>query len=171
MDESLTMEPLGLTCGPRQNEEAVGEATRFLVDGMLGRLAKWLRAAGHDVVYEAPFDDLALADRARREERILLTRDHELARRRGVRSLLVEGEALDEQLRQVLRLFPPAAGARCLRCNVPLELVPLAAVEDFVPPYVRQHQTAYWLCPACRRVYWQGTHWQAMQERLQRLAP
>ena len=150
----------------------MSEAARFLVDGMLGRLAKWLRAAGHDTVYEAPFDDLLLADRARQEDRILLTRDHALARRRGVRSLLVQSEALDEQLRQVLALFPPAeGGARCLRCNVPLEPVPLSAVQDFVPPYVREHQSEYWLCPSCRRVYWQGTHWQHMQERLQRLSP
>jgi hypothetical protein len=140
----------------------VGESTRFLVDGMLGRLAKWLRAAGHDV---------DLADRARREDRVLLTRDHALARRRGVRSLLVESETLDDQLRQVLGLFPPAASARCLRCNVALEPVPLAAVQDFVPPYVRAHQSVYWLCPCCRRVYWQGTHWQHMQEQLRRLAP
>ena len=148
----------------------MGDVAHFLVDGMLGRLAKWLRAAGHDVVYEPPFEDVALADRARREGRILLTRDHELSRRHGVRSLLVEGDDLDGQLRQVLGLFPrPVAGSRCLRCNIPLEPVPLSAVQDFVPPYVRQHQTEYWLCPSCRRVYWQGTHWQHMQARLQRL--
>jgi uncharacterized protein with PIN domain len=150
----------------------MGDVAHFLVDGMLGRLAKWLRAAGHDVVYEPPFDDLDLADRARREDRVLLTRDHELSRRRGVRSLLVEGDDLDGQLRQVLGLFPPpTAPSRCLLCNVPLEPVPLSAVQDFVPPFVRQHQTEYWLCPSCRRVYWRGTHWQHMQERLQKLSP
>lgn len=143
------------------------EPARFLVDGMLGRLAKWLRAAGHDVVYEAPFDDLLLADRARQEERVLLTRDHELARRRDLRCLLVEEEDLDGQLRQVLRLFPPPKErSRCMRCNVPLEEVPPSAVQDFVPPYVRKHQDRFWLCPSCRRVYWQGSHWQHMQERL-----
>lgn len=150
----------------------MAEPARFLVDGMLGRLARWLRAAGHDVVYEAPFDDLFLADRARREDRVLLTRDRELSRRRGVRTLLIESDDLDGQLRQVLGLFPaPGTGSRCLVCNVPLEPVPLTMVQDFVPPFVRQHQTSFWLCPSCRRVYWQGTHWQSMQERLLRLAP
>lgn len=149
----------------------MADEVRFLVDGMLGRLAKWLRAAGHDVVYEPPFDDLSLAERARREGRILLTRDHGLAARRGIRSLLIEGEDLDSQLGQVLRLFPaPAMGSRCLRCNIPLEEVPLSAVQDFVPPYVRQHQKHFWLCPSCRRVYWQGSHWQHMQERLEHCA-
>ncbi len=146
----------------------MAEPVRFLVDGMLGRLAKWLRAAGHDVVYEAPFDDLALAERARREERILLTRDHGLARRRGVRCLLVEGQDLDSQLRQVLTLFPAVrAGSRCLVCNVDLEEVPRSAVLDFLPPYVRQHHQRFWLCPCCRRVYWQGSHWRHIEERLQ----
>ena len=147
------------------------DEVRFLVDGMLGRLAKWLRAAGHDVVYEPPFDDLSLAERARREGRILLTRDHGLAARRGIRSLLIEEEDLDAQLGQVLRLFPaPGMGSRCLRCNAPLEEVPLSAVQDFVPPYVRQHQKHFWLCPSCRRVYWQGSHWKHMQERLEHCA-
>jgi|YNPNPStandDraft_1061719.scaffolds.fasta_scaffold05526_7 uncharacterized protein with PIN domain len=149
----------------------MADEVRFLVDGMLGRLAKWLRAAGHDVVYEPPFDDLSLAERARREGRILLTRDHGLAARRGIRSLLIEEEDLDAQLGQVLRLFPaPGMGSRCLRCNAPLEEVPLSAVQDFVPPYVRQHQKHFWLCPSCRRVYWQGSHWKHMQERLEHCA-
>jgi hypothetical protein len=54
---------------------------------------------------------------------------------------------------------------------MPLEAVPLAAVQDFVPPFVQQRQTDYWLCPSCRRVYWRGTHWQHIQERLQKIAP
>ena len=148
----------------------MAEAVRFLVDGMLGRLAKWLRAAGHDTVYEPPFDDLSLVERARREGRVLLTRDQELARRRGLRALWIEDLDLGGQLQQVLSLFPAPGGvSRCLVCNVLLEEVPLAAVQDFVPPYVRQHQEHFWLCPSCRRVYWRGSHWQHMQERLQSL--
>ena len=148
----------------------MAEIARFLVDGMLGRLAKWLRAAGHDVVYEAPFDDLALAERARREERVLLTGDVELAQRRGVRSLLIQADDLDGQLRQVLALFPaPGVGSRCMVCNAVLQEVPLSAVQDFVPARVLEYHTHFWLCPSCRRVYWQGTHWRHMQERLQGL--
>jgi len=145
----------------------MAEPARFLVDGMLGRLAKWLRAVGHDTVYEPPFDDLFLAERARREDRVLLTRDHQLAGRRAVRCLLIEDQGLDAQLRQVLDLFPPPeVGARCLLCNVPLEETVRSAVQDFLPPYVRQHHDRFWICPSCRRVYWQGSHWQHMQERL-----
>ncbi|MBN1484639.1 MAG: Mut7-C RNAse domain-containing protein [Chloroflexia bacterium] len=143
------------------------EIARFLVDGMLGRLAKWLRAAGHDVVYEAPFDDLSLAERAGREERILLTRDRELASRKGLRSLLIQAQELDDQLCQVLALFPPPGiGARCMICNQTLEPVQLSAVQDFVPPHIRQTRKRFWICPSCRRVYWRGSHWQHIQERL-----
>lgn len=145
------------------------EPAHFLVDGMLGRLAKWLRAAGHDAVYEPPFDDLSLAERARQEGRILLTRDRQLALRRGLRSLLIREEDIDGQLRQVLRLFPPPEeGTRCMVCNVPLREVPMTFVQDFVPPFVREHHERFWLCPSCRRVYWRGSHWQQIQERLQR---
>lgn len=141
---------------------------RFLVDGMLGRLARWLRVAGHDAVYEPPFDDLFLAERARRENRILLTRDRNLASRRGIRSLLVEEDDLEGQLRQVLSLFPPPGpGSRCIVCNVPLEEAAKSAVQDLVPPYVREHYDRFWVCPSCRRIYWQGTHWERMQQKLQ----
>jgi uncharacterized protein with PIN domain len=96
-----------------------------------------------------------------------LTRDHELAKRRGVRCLLILEQQLDDQLRQVLGLFPPPnTGSRCTICNVALESVPRSVVQDFVPPYVRQHHTDFWLCPSCRRVYWQGSHWEHMQQRL-----
>jgi hypothetical protein len=35
-------------------------------------------------------------------------------------------------------------------------------VRDRVPPYVFQTQREYVECPACHRIYWKGTHWQAM---------
>ncbi|MGC8873096.1 MAG: Mut7-C RNAse domain-containing protein [Chloroflexia bacterium] len=144
---------------------------RFLLDGMLGRLARWLRAAGHDAVYEPPFDDLELAERARREGRVLLTRDRSLASRRGIRSLLIEEDDLDGQLRQVFRFFPPPdPGSRCLVCNVPLQETTKSAVRDLVPPYVREHHDRFWVCPSCRRIYWQGTHWERMQQRLKATA-
>ncbi|RME40127.1 MAG: hypothetical protein D6793_00070, partial [Thermoflexia bacterium] len=75
---------------------------RFLADGMLGRLARWLRLLGYDTAYENHADDLELARRARAEGRILLTRDRALAARKGLRALLIESEDVQEQVRQVV---------------------------------------------------------------------
>ena len=51
---------------------------KFVVDGMLGKLARWLRMMGHDVEYSNSMDDSELLTIARKEQRILLTRDFEL---------------------------------------------------------------------------------------------
>ncbi len=77
------------------------EAPKFLADAMLGSLARWLRILGFDTRY-LQGDDAMIAYRARAEERILLTRDRELARRRGVVSILIASQSLPEQLAQVL---------------------------------------------------------------------
>lgn len=147
---------------------------RFLADSNVGRLARWLRALGYDAAYEAHVADGELVRRALAEERVLLTRDLDLMQRRVIasgqlRAVLLKDDALDEQLRQVaaeLGLDAELALTRCLECN--LELVPRTPtdVAELVPPYVRATQERYSQCPSCRRVYWAGTHWTRMRQRL-----
>lgn len=150
----------------------MGQEAKFLVDDMLGRLARWLRILGYDAAYSAGLEDRELARRARAEGRVLLTRDMRLARRRGLQALLVESELLEEQLRQVIKEFGLCADeshTRCSLCNVPLEAIPKAEVESRVPPYVWQTQEHFMLCPECGRLYWRGTHWQRMREKIAEL--
>ena len=80
---------------------------RLLADGMLGRLAKWLRLLGYDTAYDNHADDAELARRARAEGRVLLTRDRELSRRRGLRTLLIQSEVLEEQVQEVQNALGP----------------------------------------------------------------
>jgi uncharacterized protein with PIN domain len=95
----------------------------LLVDAMLGRLARWLRLMGYDTLYWREGSDAALAERARAEGRLLLTRDHQLAGRRGVKALLVTAETLDEQLAEVRAALGgrPRPFTRCPECNERLE--------------------------------------------------
>ncbi len=147
----------------------MGEEIRLLADGMLGRLARWLRLLGYDTAYENHADDLELARRARAEGRILLTRDRALASRKGLRTLLIVSENVREQVRQVVEtLGPPPnpALSRCSLCNVPLERATHQQVADRVPPYVLQTQKRFGVCPTCGRVYWAGTHLQHMRRYL-----
>jgi len=140
---------------------------------MLGRLAKWLRVLGYDTVFSPSLDDPELACIARAEQRVLLTRDTALARRKGLRAVLIRSDQPREQLLQVVtELDKPLAGAtlsRCLRCNSALLDVSREVVAGLVPPYVLATQTAFRRCPRCGRVYWRGTHWQRMQERIREL--
>jgi len=140
---------------------------RFLADAMLGRLAKWLRILGYDTLYNPSWDDPYLVRVARAQERVVLTRDSELARRRGVRVLLLESERLEaqvQQLRSDLHLGAAAPFSRCPVCNALLEEISKDQAWGQVPPYVFVTQKEFRLCPACDRFYWRGSHWEHMLE-------
>ncbi len=144
---------------------------RLIADTMLGRLALWMRIAGFDVEYYNRIDDAELVERTLEEDRILLTRDTLLVRRRRLRGrvIFIEGDHLEDQLRQVVRLFGLEKGGflkRCLRCNTLLERVEKEGVEGRVPPYVHRTQRAFSQCPSCGRIYWAGTHREEMVKRL-----
>ncbi len=144
---------------------------KLLCDHMLGSLARWLRFMGYDTAYPAPGPDQALIERARAEDRVLLTRDKELARR-VTGAVLVRSDDLETQIREVaavlpLRLIEPLS--RCSICNEPLVPVTADAIRTRVPEGVRARHQEFWQCPTCRRVYWQGSHWNKMVERLNHL--
>jgi hypothetical protein len=145
---------------------------KLLADSMLGSLGRWLRLMGYDTAIAQREPDTELVRRARVEERVILTRDHALARRVAVHTLLIEHDSLQDQLTQVvqaLNLHSPQPGTRCPRCNEPLQAATPTDVAGDVPPYVLQTQTSFHRCPACRRVYWRGTHWQGIAGKLARL--
>lgn len=145
---------------------------KFLADSMLGRLAKWLRILGYDTLYFSSLEDNNLVRIARAEGRIILTRDREMVRRRGIDSLLIESDDFRAQICQALRHFDlnlDSSFSRCSVCNSPLQRVAKGAVRERVPPYVFQTQERFSLCPRCGKIYWQGTHWQRIRERLKGL--
>ena len=150
-----------------------GHPPRFLADAMLGRLATWLRILGYDAEY-ARGPDAALVEQARTEERILLTRDTGLVRRRALPPhLFVQSDHVSEQLRQVvqaLHLTPAEPGERrCPRCNVVVEPRTKAEVFGRVPDFVWSQHKSFWGCPTCGRVYWAGTHRRRMDEAIRAL--
>lgn len=139
---------------------------------MLGTLAKWLRLLSYDAYFDPALDDNELVRLARAEDRVLLTRDRELAQRPGLRVLLVEPEALDEQVRQVLaelHLTPEQSFSRCPVCNEVLAPLDRETARERVPAYVARTHTTFKICLACQRVYWRGTHWQQMDAFLGQL--
>ena len=141
---------------------------------MLGTLAKWLRILGYDTLYDQELNDHQLVRLARAEDRVLLTRDRELARRRGVRILLVTSECLDEQIGQILAdldLEPRHAYSRCPVCNERLETIDRETARSRVPAYVVRAHDTFRSCPSCQRVYWRGTHWRQIEEKLERFRP
>lgn len=144
---------------------------RFVADGMLGSLARWLRRLGYDTDYANDRDDNTLVRIARADGRVLLTRDRGLAGRRNLRVLLIESQTLDEQLRQVRRAYPlppVLRPPRCSECNTPLLSASPEEVAGRVPPYVERTYAHFHVCEGCGRIYWPGSHREHMAARLDR---
>ena len=83
---------------PQDDLKAKEPAPRLPVDAMLGRLVRWLRLMGYDAAYWRDGSDEALIAAAQADDRLIVTRDHALARRRGVCAVLITAEVLDAQI-------------------------------------------------------------------------
>ena len=157
------------TCGsrvglePRIRPLSAERELRFMVDAMLGRLARWLRILGCDARFEEEIPDAELVRRALEEGRVILTRDRALAEEWSVPHLLiVESEAPLTQLRQVVRAFELDWRARlftrCSRCNTELETIAREDAATRVPPRIFSERERFLRCVSCGRIYWGGSH-------------
>jgi len=151
---------------------------KFIVDHNVGKLAKWLRMIGYDTLFFTGDDDWQMIITALNEGRVILTRDTQIMRRGVVTSgrlkaILVQGDEPRQQMQQVAETLDLDFQSRlftiCLECNQPLEERTKQQVKERVPPYVFQTQNQYVECPSCHRIYWKGTHWQAMTKQLEKL--
>jgi uncharacterized protein with PIN domain len=146
----------------------------FIVDCMLGKLAKWLKILGFDTVFFSRIEDNDLIDRARKQGRILLTRDTGIVEKAGnIPVLFIESEDWEEQIAQVLDEFHLRNKARphtlCIDCNQELKELAKNRAKNLVTPFVYSRADTLALCPACGRVYWRGTHFKDMEDKVSRI--
>lgn len=144
---------------------------RFAADVNVGKLALLLRMAGLDTAYDPRWQDKELVTVAAEQGRVVLTKDRALLKRRQVVfGRYVRAVRPDDQLHEVLAFFgvarSPAAFCRCLRCNFLLVPVAKAAIDHRLEPKTRLYFDRFKICPACQRIYWQGSHHERMTARL-----
>lgn len=149
---------------------------RFLVDAMLGKLARWLILLGYDAEFAGGDGraDLALLEEAQREGRTFVTRDRGIPEVAGVRKVVIVDAHLEAQLRQLaselaLKPDPARLFSRCADCNEPLETLTREEALPLVPPKVRALETPFRRCPRCGRLFWNGTHAERIVEKLRAL--
>ena len=152
-------------------------APKFIVDCNVGKLVKWLRLMGYDTRFFSGSDDSQLVAMAQAEGRVILSRDTQIMKRRVITSgqlkaVLIHSDEPELQMHQVIDALGLDCRFRpfnlCLECNQVLVERSKGEVKDLVPPYVFQTQSQFMQCPACQRIYWRGTHWQAMTQRLKK---
>jgi uncharacterized protein with PIN domain len=145
--------------------------TRFVADAHLGALARMLRMAGFDTLYDNRFADDEIEALAAHDGRTVLTRDRELLKRRSIaHGRYVHALRPAQQLVEVVERLGLAGLAApftlCLHCNAPLRAVAKSEVLDQLPATVRVLHDQFQTCALCRRIFWKGSHWKRMAELL-----
>lgn len=146
----------------------------FAVDGMLGKLARWLRMLGYDTKYFNNMDDDEILKVASEENRILLTRDYQFFRKanaHGVRAIFIDGRTHAERLAELsrhlnIRLEIDISESRCPKCNTKIRQASKEEIRDRVPKSTYNLYDEFWVCPGCNQVYWKGSHWRKINNTL-----
>jgi len=147
---------------------------KFIADGMLGKLTRWLRLLGYDVKYLKDCQDPKLIEIAKNEKRILLTKDLELYKRSkilNIQAVLLRGSCLEEDLAQLaksgyIKLEVNFQSTRCPLCNAPLKIVNRTEVKNNIPAKILQSHDKFWICSNCGKIYWIGSHWNSISLKL-----
>lgn len=135
--------------------------------------------AGYDTLFFNGSNDSQMIAVARDEGRVILTKDTRIMKRRVVTSgriktILIQGDESERQMLQVIDTLGLSSFFKpftiCLECNQLLMGKSKPRVKERVPLYVFRTQDQYMECPNCHRLYWRGTHWQAMTERLKKFS-
>lgn len=147
---------------------------KFMVDGMLGKVARWLRMLGYDTKYANNLNDDEILKIADGEKRIILTKDYQLFRKAnasGVKAVFIEGRSHIEKLadlsRQLdIRLEINIERSRCPKCNSAIKSVDKESVKDKVPSTTHRIYGEFWICTGCGQIYWRGSHWKKINNSL-----
>jgi uncharacterized protein with PIN domain len=150
-----------------------GRAPRFLCDPSLGGLARWLRAAGYEAMLAPEVPGHRLPEEALARGLVLLTTEAEVLDRRIVadETLLVvwlpSALSMREQLRMVMRdLGLRLRAPRCMACGGVQVGAPKESVRPRIPPRTALWKDEYFVCAACDKLFWQGTHWERIARAL-----
>lgn len=140
---------------------------------MLGTLAKWLRIIGFDTYFaDQKTDDLELLKIAKKQNRVLITRDKELIQRckkQKIKHIQMFTTDLDEQIKQILKNFELDEKlflTRCLLCNSIVTKIDKKNVFGKVPKKVFENNDDFWYCKKCDKIYWMGTHTRNMLKKI-----
>ena len=146
---------------------------KFVCDEMLGTLAKWLRILGYDTVYVKNMKDDEILRIAEKEGRIIITRDKVLAKK-SKKALYINEKDLEKQLEKVfkklnLKIDDGKILSRCTVCNILVVPIEKEKIKEKVPKHVWENHKKFWICPKCERIYWIGSHWNNMEEKIKKI--
>jgi uncharacterized protein with PIN domain len=147
---------------------------KFIADVHLGKLASYLRLFGFDTYFSTDSKDRDIINISLSDKRIILTRDRELLKNKRVtHGYWIRSVYPDAQIKDVLLRFDLknklAPFTRCMECNGLLEDVSKKEILNRLLPKTRQYYRKFKRCRQCNRIYWNGSHYRRMKERIKML--
>jgi uncharacterized protein with PIN domain len=148
---------------------------KLIADAMLGRLAKWLRLIGFDVIYKNNIQDEEVLSSSISEKRIILTRDKKLfqkAKSKNIPCIFINSVSIEEQLKQVFEVLGVESILplkRCANCNCLLKHIEKKDVEGLVPDYIFDTETDFNICEKCKKIYWHGSHALNIEQKIKKI--
>ncbi len=154
-----------------------GKEMKFVVDNMYHRVARWLRMLGYDSIYNQGFVDQDFINIAKKENRIILTRDEDMKRRAhklGLQAVTIDAPTLEERLIILhkelgieLKLLKKRS-PRCTICNSEIRYIESEEITDKIQKQTQLHYQEFWICKNanCSQIYWRGPHWEKMEKTL-----
>jgi len=152
--------------------EKANEPT-FFVDAMLGNIAKKLRLMGYDSMYFSDINDDELIQVAKKDERIIISRDEDLIRKSikyGIKSILTKNSTEIEQFRDIIKktnlkiIKINGDRARCPNCNSKTQSIDKKNILQKIPTKVLEYNDRFWECKSCNQIFWEGTHIKNLQK-------
>jgi len=145
----------------------------FIVDAMLGNLAKKLRLLGFDSFYSSSIEDKDLLSKAKTEKRIIITKDEQLlqtAKKMDIPQVKITSSDEIEQILQINKISSigkciiSGDTSRCSVCNGELQKTEKSLVLEKIPKGVSENTKDFWTCENCKKIYWVGSHIQKLQQ-------
>jgi uncharacterized protein with PIN domain len=155
------------------SKQVSNEKPLFIVDAMLGKLAKKLRLLGYDSLYSSSIEDDNLLHIAKNENRVIITKDLQLihkAKKHQIASIqITKNEEIEQflQINEKINLGKctiSGSNSRCLVCNGELKYTEKKDISEKVPTGVFENMNDFWTCNKCGKVYWEGTHIKNLQK-------
>lgn len=150
----------------------------FIVDAMLGNIAKKLRLLGFDTKYYSDIEDDDLLEIAKNENRIIVTKDMPLIERVTKLNLKKIPITASDEIEQLLKINEflhlkkfviSGDSCRCPVCNGVLKQTEKNLVLESVPINVLEINEKFWICTTCKKIYWEGTHIKNLQKFIEKL--
>ena len=145
----------------------------FIVDAMLGKIAKKLRLLGYDSLYSSNMEDDKLLRIAKEENRILITKDVPLIEKAKKQQIVTIQITKNNEIDQLLQINEKAklekciingSSSRCPVCNGELKSIEKNSVSGKIPIGVFEKINKFWACIKCGKIYWEGTHIKNLQK-------